>query len=166
LSQKPRPASAPAPKPKHNHGLQTPWTPERNRFLAHFWVHELDKSAGWIAAWLNEHTDGLTISSANAVIGRAYRMKLPSRATDRSQQGRKVGKAHAKQVKQANPRKGALAGYREPVSSVVPLCVPLLKSREQHCRYVVGDPKDQTFCGHEHVEGSVWCAGHRTECTG
>ena len=31
----------------------------------------------------------------------------------------------------------------------------------QHCRWVIGEPSELTFCGHNKVHGSSYCAGHQ-----
>ena len=134
------------------------WTPERTDKLKTLWNKGI--SASLIAGQLG----GI---SRNAVLGKAFRLKLPMRvavvrkAWPAPQRRREM----ALLMPKGKPKSKLAELLAEPlpppdVSDVAR--VSLADLERHHCRFPVGDPKlsDFGFCGCRPFPGSVYCEAH------
>lgn len=145
------------------------WTEEHDQFLRDNYRSMSARAIGEIIG-----------KTKMSVIGRANRLKLNrTRKEVLAEQlaNRRVGqastyvkkKSHKERRDNAN-RAGIFRGPRQvPYSdkvvtvNITPLGgvgVKLWEATSQHCRWVVGEPKDLTFCGNHKAEGSSYCPGH------
>jgi hypothetical protein len=111
--------------------------------------------------------------SKSAVIGRAYRLGLGRPYSE------VFGELATHSPYRHKPRKSASDDYKrgsahfyrgvkvmpfiEASDAVAPLNgvgVKIWDLGDGHCRWVIGDPKDLTFCGHSNHKGSSYCPTH------
>lgn len=110
----------------------------------------------------------------NAVIGRANRIGLSK------SYGEVFGRGAPHSPYKKKPRKsqgghnatGPELFYRKPravkvvkmaeadISPLNGVGVKMWELESRHCRWVVGEPKDLTFCGHNKHNGSSYCENH------
>lgn len=126
------------------------WTEDRVELLATLW------SEGKTAAEIANELGGVT---RNAVIGKAYRLKLSGRASPIQQNNKKpVVKrvASSKVATKVKPIKVAT------VQDNNKKLVPLAEISGHMCRWPVGDPQheDFGFCGDRTIEGLPYCNEH------
>lgn len=125
------------------------WTDERVNLLKQLWGE--GKTAAEIAKVLGE---GVT---RNAVIGKAHRLKLSSRASPIQQNKKSTKNASVidrpKIKKQPVIKNINFKGKEIPLSELGP----------KDCRWPNGDPRDKenfSFCGCKAVEGIPYCEEH------
>jgi hypothetical protein len=140
------------------------WTPEEDAYLAQ---HYNSCKAMDIASHLGR--------TKNAVIGRAQRLKLgtpmPFIRAERIKKLRAIFAAH--KDKPVAPRKSRVAVFRKDGVKLAP--TPLIEDvttplngvgvkiwdlEADHCRWVMGDPADLTYCGHPKMADSCYCPTH------
>jgi hypothetical protein len=129
-----------------------PWPAWAERRLTELWNGK-QFSASQIASKLG--------TTRNAVIGKARRMDLlrkgtsnvPSRATKPPLPTRR---AHPR----PRPQGGLMLSNRKEatVPTGAPVCLPDLE--REHCRWVLGDPKEMMFCGGLREEPHPYCEFH------
>ena len=161
------------PKARRNNSVRTPWTGERVDCLIALWADGLGATCRQIAARLNE-LPGPPITE-DAVIGKVWRLglapkdpllrKFQTSATKRAARGdvaptRKHVKTDCFVV--VHKKSQPLPVFSD---NVIPLRVPFALLDNQRCRYVVGEPRELIYCGHERDGESPWCADHRNRCT-
>lgn len=141
-------------------GTSTNWTQEQDDFLKEQY-RVLSKTA--IAARLGK--------TKNSVIGRAYRLGI-SRPYQEVLEERQANSKRFRPRKSRGDKSGPELFYRrlKPVKAVkmteaeiVPLNgvgVKMWELESSHCRWVIGEPKDLTFCGHPKQSGSSYCSCH------
>lgn len=140
------------------------WTPERTDKLKTLWNKGI--SASLIAGQLG----GV---SRNAVLGKAFRLKLPMRVAvvrkawtaPQRRKGPERRREMALLMPKGKPKSKLAELLAEPlpppdVSDVAR--VSLADLERHHCRFPVGDPKlaDFGFCGCRPFPGSVYCEAH------
>ena len=125
------------------------WTDERVNLLKQLWGE--GKTAAEIAKVLG---DGVT---RNAVIGKAHRLKLSSRASPIQQNKKSVKTTTADRPRPLR---------KEPVVKNINFKgkeVSLAELGPRDCRWPNGDPSDKenfSFCGHKCAEGLPYCEEH------
>jgi GcrA cell cycle regulator len=121
--------------------------------------------------WINGETASqicraMHATSRNAVLGKAFRLKLAPRATKHSGQvARKSNRARKKRIKELN---GDIAVVGEHIVMVeekpLPGFVnpkPLIELKENDCRWPGPGPVEQRqFCAAPVLNGYPYCAGH------
>lgn len=155
------------------------WTAEQDEYVRE---NYRTKSAAEIGAFLGK--------TKNAVIGRAGRLKLSislrehhsrMRINADQEYSRKKQRAVKKlaEKKPAKTRKErghdrSRAGFfrvlrksdpvdltsLDKIDPINGVGVKIWELESKHCRWVVGEPKDLTFCGHNKQEGSSYCKDH------
>jgi GcrA cell cycle regulator len=158
-------AETAAPSRIENTRTDTGWTQERVEMLRTLWAEGL--SAARIAIRLGD-------VSRCAVLGKVYRLKLPSRAT-RVQFKPGVRRQPLCLPLAPSPRHRRPSLKRRPflrliVNPAPPLpelpppakLLPLLALGADQCRWPYGEPKTPGFgfCGRECVPGFAYCPGH------
>lgn len=133
------------------------WTAERVEKLKALWKEGL--SGARIAAELG-------CDSRSAVIGKVHRLGLPGRIT----KDRKAMDQRRSQLNQVRARPTRLrqiaAVLRSEALPITPASdvatVSFADLMEHHCRWPVGDPRQQGFgfCGCSKVSGLPYCEGH------
>lgn len=113
------------------------WTPEKETQLAELW------GAGLTAS---EIAKKMGVSSRCAVIGKAHRLKLPSRAVPPALA------QYAKKLK-ANKHKIDLAPPPDPTDQGL----SIMDLTEDTCRWMVGKHR---YCGCQIMPGSPYCEAH------
>jgi len=155
------------------------WTTEQDEYVK---ANYREKSAAEIGEFLGK--------TKNAVIGRASRLKLSISLREHHHQMRINADQEYSRKKQRAVRDGnrpkatktrkerghdrSRAGFfrmlrdADPVNlvdldSITPINgvgVKIWDLASSHCRWVLGEPKDLTFCGHNKQEGSSYCKDH------
>ena len=124
----------------------TVWTPERVETLKALWTER--KSAAEIARQIG---CGLT---RNAVLGKVYRLDLPTRA-----EPRKPYRTFARTWMPEEKRKQK--HETTPAPEIPPsLDIAFLDLKASHCRYPVNDALPYLFCGQTRQADSSYCAHH------
>lgn len=133
------------------------WTDERVNLLKELWGE--GKTAAEIAKLLG----GVT---RNAVIGKAHRLKLSGRVSPIQQNTRPETVEHraretVRAVKTSAPRDPSIRAVT-PETFIEGKRIKLVELREGHCRWPMGDPKDENFCfcGHDTLAGLPYCEHH------
>lgn len=148
------------------------WTDNRVARLRVLWARD-GMSASQIARELGEGV------SRNAVLGKAFRLKLPSRGQTTSETGRQgsalIGKRNARKARRERlAKERASETHKSPlrrflvsdgcpvIDDTKPASVVTLEDLQpHHCRWIYGDPKsDYGFCGCQKVAGTSYCASH------
>lgn len=131
------------------------WTDERIAELMKLWQQGL--SAAEIGRELGV--------SKNAVVGKAHRLKLPSRPSPIKRQPggprrRSTPRPKAARRKAAKPKSGPRLRSRP--APVAPRPVMRLDPKGSKCLWPIGDPGDPDFhfCGEISVEGKPYCPDH------
>lgn len=134
------------------------WTDERVTLLKELW------GEGKTAAEIAKILGGVT---RNAVIGKAHRLKLSGRVSPIQQNTRPEtvenrARENVRQAKAAVSREGASIRAVVPSDYIPGKGIKLVELRERHCRWPMGDPKDENFmfCGHDAVSGLPYCEHH------
>jgi GcrA cell cycle regulator len=137
------------------------WTKERDKLLTDEWKE------GKPALQIAGNWDGIT---KNAVIGRARRLKLPSRGL--AQIRPKVKSESPPPVKSAPPVSPDMAkifvvdGVRENHTPEEPIEIPVGKTvltiEDSECRWPLGDVRSPEFhfCSHKTLPGLPYCGKH------
>ncbi len=133
------------------------WTDERVNLLKELWGE--GKTAAEIAKLLG----GVT---RNAVIGKAHRLKLSGRVSPIQQNTRPEtvesrARETVRQAKAAVTRDVSIRAVT-PETFIEGKRIKLVELRERHCRWPMGDPKDESFCfcGHDSMVGLPYCEHH------
>lgn len=129
----------------------TDWSAEDIALLTKEWPH---KSARDIAAMFAGKF------SRGAVIGKAYRLKLPRKkvvAKPPEPRKQKLSRLILSRVFHAKPRIEAI-----PMEGTA---VHILDLRWWHCREVRGEPHTQLYCGDHVAKDSSWCPVHKKKNT-
>jgi len=146
----------------------TSWTPEKDEYVRENYRIISTKKIGEKLGF-----------SKNAVIGRAHRLGLGKPYAEVFNVGTKYGtkpKASINQgirmvkratgcvrMRQENPPKMKKLPFPELNDSIIPLNgtgVKLWELGGKGCRWVLGEPKDLMFCGHNSAAGSSYCQDH------
>lgn len=101
--------------------------------------------------------------SRNAILGKVHRLELPQRKRTPAQ--------HPKNRIPSKPRprpSRAIVRIAPPPKPLPPppLEPPLSRNirlvdlESNQCRFIAGEPRDATYCGHQTRGGSKWCAYH------
>lgn len=125
------------------------WTDDRVNILKQLWGE--GKTAAEIAKVLG---DGVT---RNAVIGKAHRLKLSSRASP-IQQNKKSTRTASSSDRPKMRKPAVIKNINFKGKEV-----PLMELGPKDCRWPNGDPRDKenfSFCGHEAVDGVPYCEEH------
>jgi GcrA cell cycle regulator len=142
-------------------GTSTSWTQEQDDFLKEQYRAISAKAIGIRIG-----------KSRNAVIGRAHRLGLGKPYQEVFGEGRAIRQHIRAPRKNRGDKSGPELFYRrlKPVKAVkmteaeiVPLNgvgVKMWELESSHCRWVVGEPKDLTFCGQPKQSGSSYCSCH------
>lgn len=147
-------------KPPKGRNIQTPWNQDRINRLTELWNQGLSAS---------QIGDELKISR-NAVIGKAFRLKLPSRKPREWPEGeaRKPRKVSIRMKRR--PLLGPLTDP-EPLPAAAPLPPKAGKPvdfeglQNHHCRYIVsGDGEEVLYCGAKKQDGFPYCGYHARRC--
>lgn len=144
------------------------WTPEEDAMLTELWGRKL--SSGRIGDILGR--------TKNAVIGRAHRIKLPSRPSPIRQgrsQSEKAKAAAAKRLARSCAKGRLVAlGQAEhlarqdkllPDGQAAPR-LPAVTFTPHVCQWIEGEPSadDACKCGAPALSGSSYCAEHHARC--
>ena len=145
----------------------TKWTPERDDYIRQNYRAIPTRKIG--------ETLGVTKS---AVIGRAYRIGLGKPYAEVFNLGRKFeikpkattsaginvvkrATGFARMLKEQAPRvKKPPPISIQPITPLNGVGVKVWGLVDTHCRWVIGEPKDLTFCGHDKHKGSSYCPTH------
>jgi hypothetical protein len=145
----------------------TKWTPERDDYIRQNYRTIPTRKIG----------ADLGVSKS-AVIGRANRIGLSKPYAEAFNLGRKFEikpKATTSASINVVKRPTGFARMRQEAPRVKKLPIPELNDpatplngvgvkmwdlSSTHCRWVIGEPKDLTFCGHEKHKGSFYCPTH------
>lgn len=144
----------------------SPYTPEEDEIVL---KNYRSLGARAVGALLNR--------SKNSVIGRAHRLGIGMSKKEMDELNRIRSKASSrKKIKSVNhlaiKRKGGIAeqkiGIRlkpqpMPEETVTPLNgvgVKIWELESRHCRWVMGDSLEMTFCGHDRKAGASYCSDH------
>ena len=121
------------------------WTEDKVGELRRLW--ELGLSASAIGKQLGV--------SKNAVVGKAHRLKLPSRPSP-IREGRSAPRRPRATPKVVRPKLRAIP-RPQPKRRPMPL-----STRGHTCQWPIGDPTDEDFrfCGSAAVEGKPYCEEH------
>jgi GcrA cell cycle regulator len=153
------------PESQQHNAFHTPWSAERDEMLRQLWAQGY--SASLIADKL---ANGHKLTRC-AVIGRAHRLKLPTRKDrpplERKPLGRKRRRANG-MPKPPRPRPQPTPPPRPqpplPIPSMEPAMrkLPLLELEPQHCRWPIGSLYDvaRLFCAADTRESEVYCPHH------
>lgn len=140
------------------------------------WTQEQDEYVKEQYRSISASAIGLRLGkSRSAVIGRAYRLGLGKPYSE------VFGELATHSPYRYKPRKSASTDHKrgsehfyrgvkampfiEASDAVAPLNgvgVKIWDLGPKHCRWVVGEPKDLTFCGHPNHKGSSYCTTHFT----
>lgn len=123
-----------------------------------------EKSAAKIAEALGR--------TKNSIIGRARRLGLGkpygevfgpgAKDSRKSTEGEGVDNSREPNILNRKPAARRVVKVSAP--EIIPLNgvgVKIWDLEPRHCRWVIGEPKDLTFCGHDHSAGSAYCDGHK-----
>lgn len=128
---------------------------------------------GYSASQIAVHIPGAT---RNSVIGKMHRLGIgpeidPVVMAARAQRSKQLAEERMRRAA------AALRNKRRSVSNVVrmadyaptqvfckeaeaPLLIRLFDLRFNHCRFVIGEPAEGLFCGHDKQHGSSFCPAH------
>lgn len=136
------------------------------------------------------HADGLSASnianeigcSRSAVIGKLFRLKLPSTRLKRFVNASAAQKKRAEREQRYRglaahivERASSPVEFTEAPPSIDDLAIPerqrvrsVLELEHHHCRFPVGTPgtPEAFFCGGEAIAGRPYCAAHWLRCIG
>jgi GcrA cell cycle regulator len=130
------------------------WTEERVATLTKLWADGL--SCSLIASQLG----GVT---RNAVIGKVTRLGLPARTTKTDRRARGT-RHHSYGARLRRVFDTVLPPEELKAPDHLGLTFAQLHNNFSQCRYIHGDVKqgNATYCGQPTVEGTSWCACHRS----
>lgn len=147
--------------------LSTKWTPEQDEYVRQNYRVISTRAIGAKLGF-----------SKSAVIGRAHRIGLGRPYDEVFNTGTKYGtkpKGTICQLVNVVKRPTGFARMRQEAPRVKKLPIPELNDSviplngvgikiwehgDKNCRWVVGEPKDLTFCGHDKKAGSSYCEDH------
>lgn len=150
------------------------WTDERVSELKRLWGQGL--SASKIAGCIGS-------VSRNSIIGKVHRLGLSGR-TSAPNISRRQDKARRSRAKRESAKTAAASrtNQRKIVESLkadpkvqalldappadVALVTNIDDLEQHHCRYMIGEPSDQHYCGHDRVDGLPYCPTHAARCYG
>lgn len=137
------------------------WTDDRVELLKKLW------GEGHTAAEIAKKLGNVT---RNAVIGKAHRLKLPSRVSPiQPNKTKKIRPANSNvkvvkpvEVKEKKPREAKLPPTASVHDKAVGPLVPLSELKAGDCRWPSGDPRhnDFGFCGEKSMTGLPYCIDH------
>lgn len=143
--------------------VSTNWTKEQDDFLKEQYRAI---SAAVIAERLGK-TRNAVIGRANRLgLGRAYREVFGQTATHspyrhKSRKGQGGHNATGGELFYRKPKATRVVKMEE--ADIKPLNgvgVKMWELEPAHCRWVIGEPKDLTFCGNNKHTGTSYCEGH------
>ena len=143
--------------------MASPWIEARDEQLKKLYAEGLSMTQIAI-----EMDCGLT---RNSVIGRAHRLKLPSRRDNVVRHAKQAKPALEKRTRlvrsNSNSTALRLIHVNEPTTPGALRCVEvesrrltLLELEPNDCRYPDGEGSDITFCGNVKLAGSSYCPSH------
>lgn len=140
------------------------WTDERTTMLEALW------NKGYSASIIADKLGGV---SRNAVLGKAFRLKLPMRVPSQRKAWtapqRRKGPERRRETILLMPKGKPKSKLAELLAEAIPppaendvARVSLMDLERHHCRFPVGDPKlaDFGFCGCKPFPGSPYCEAH------
>lgn len=144
------------------------WTAEQNEFVKTKWAE------GWSAADIAAEIGGV---SRSAVLGKVHRMNLAARRGDKRKEitvrpyvpRQRLRKPNQQPMNEMFPflARGKAAkefARRVGVAELSPdqslHAVTFEKLDSMHCRWMLGEPSEQLYCGEDHKPGSSYCHRH------
>lgn len=137
------------------------WDEASERRLAELW------EAGWSATLIGAEIG----QTRNAVIGKAYRMKLPRRRSGVSALERMhkaaAARSHGRRSQFGQPSGPGVEAEERPRELFASTAAAVVGLGRAECRWPIGDPKSPGFgfCGQAAEEGRSYCAAHRQRAT-
>ena len=107
------------------------------------------------------HRSGLVDVSREAIVAKVHRLRKEGVVL---REGGRSNVRHSERHQKARTPPVLPMPLME--DNLAPLVHDIMQLEDHHCRYMHGDARDGKYCGRTVIEGSPWCAIHRTRVWG